>query len=197
MIIANITSYIGQLDAVHYYCSYHEVANLKGSLPSKYYQGSSFNKHELVRELTDQKEINYINQKDGSMDGCGYEIGDKTNRFNSIDEIHKELKTIFPDEDIITYLEDTIFAEMLCIINGVDLKTSLFKNVFTTIPRSCYNDLISLDNLKIRCYHCKREYQLDDISMVVDYNRPLLRFLGKSDVDDHCDCFDLEWNIIL
>ena len=65
MIIANITTWRGQdTFAIHYYCEYRKVDDLDDMLPSKYYQGSSFNKEELDRIITDQTEVDKALQRD-------------------------------------------------------------------------------------------------------------------------------------
>lgn len=143
MIIANITSWIGQDSfAIHYYCEYRIVDDLDDMLPSKYYQGGSFNKDELDRVITDQAEVDLAIERD---EYCGFKIGARTAKFNSIEEIHSELRNRFQFQDIITYYEGQIFKEMLYIYDGVNLGVEGFGEQFTQVPRSCYIDLIPED----------------------------------------------------
>ena len=189
MILANITSYIGQdLEAEHYYCSYIISSN---EIPKQH--NSSGDKNELLRVLNESQARN-LNLKDGSH----YRIGDKTNRFDSIEQIHKTLIKKFPKENIVTYKDDKVFKEMLCVVEGKNLGYKYFGEVWVTVPYSCFKDIIPKEH-KIKCYHCNREYLLEDVSIDQCWNdnRTGVVFLKRRDVDDHCDCYDLVWNVIL
>lgn len=198
MIIANITSFEGQdLVAEHYYCSYRGIGNLGDKLPTKTYSGSSFEKDELYRLITEQKEANYINKKDG---GRSYHIGTKTNRFQSFNQIHSKLIELFPNEDIVTYYESQLFKEMLYIKDGINLGIKGFGEVFTYTPTSCYKDLLpSPDSIIIKCEDCGKVYTLDEVTYERElFDRTLIQFIKKRDMDEVCcEYFNLTWNVVL
>lgn len=197
MIIANITSYEGQCsDAEHYYCSHCNVDDLGDKKPSQTYNGSSFDDNELKRILTDQKEVDYLVEKDRFS---GIRIGKKTNRFNSIEQIHNELLKEYPDQDIITYYKDELFRDMLYIRNGVNLGIKEFGEVFKNI-HSCYKDLLpATETIKIKCRNCGKEYNIDEATYEWDLmDRTLIQPIKKKDMDEICcNRFELIWNVIL
>jgi len=199
MIIANITTWRGQdIFAIHYYCEFRIVDDLDNMLPSKYYQGGSFNKDELERTITDQWEVALANLRDKYS---GFKIGAKTVKFNSIEEIHSELRNRFQFQDMVTYYEGQIFKEMLYIYDGVDLGVQGFGEQYMEVPRSCYIDLIPEDRstIKIKCENCGHEYTLDEVAYEKEWDeRNLLQFIPKRDMDNTCcKYFDLIWNVIL
>jgi len=199
MIIANITSWEGQdLSAEHYYCNYREVDDLHGKLPSVYYSGPSYIMGNLERKITTQEEVDYLNGKDGTG---GYHIGASINRFKKIKDIHDLLLETFKNTDIITYYDKKIFKDMLCIIDGVVKDYTIFNDPFTSVPNSCFKDLLPADmsDVKIKCYACGVFHELEDVTSEEEYNgRTWLRFLSKRDVDDPCcNRFELLWNVVL
>ncbi len=199
MIIANITTWRGQdIFAIHYYCEYRKVDDLVDKLPSKNYQGGSFNKEKLERVITDQAEVDLAIERD---EYCGFKIGRTTTKFNSIEEIHSELRNQFQFQDMVTYYEGQLFKEMLYIYDGVDLGVQGFGDQFTSVPWSCYIDLIPDDRsaIKIKCENCGHEYTLDEVAYEREWGeRNLLQFIPKKDMDETCcKYFDLIWNVIL
>lgn len=194
MIIANITTFEGQCaDAEHYYCHY-EVNPWK--TPSIYYSGASWGSEELNRVIDDQKEVDYFQKKDKFS---GIRLGRKTNRFNTIEQIHEVLIKTFPDQDIVTYYESRIFKGMLYIVNGINLTYKEFGEVWVAVPTSVFKDLLpDFSEIKIKCGDCGHEYTMDEVSEVLEYNnREWVKFLHKRDMDDICcKYFALEWNVI-
>jgi hypothetical protein len=203
MITANITSYIGQdLEAEHYYCEYEEIPD---SFPSKTFNGSSFGDKELKLSLTESQAKN-LNKKDGHHI---YKVGTKTNRFDSIKQIHDELKKVFENQIIVTYYENRIFKEMLYLKDGVNLGYKAFGEVWNSCPNQCWSDLIPKD-VKVKC-ECGKEYTLDQVSYERtsndNYNdgkeRTITIFYKKREFEDEtgedlcCKYFYLMWNVIL
>ena len=95
MIISNITSFEGQCsDAEHFYCSYDIVDN-----DTKIRICCDEGEHNLRRRILDQEAVDHLNEKDS---WSGWHIGMRTQKFQSIDQIHEKLKEIFPDQNIIT-----------------------------------------------------------------------------------------------
>jgi hypothetical protein len=89
-----ITSYVGiSGDAEHYY-----DVQKKGFYS---YDNIEIIKDDLMRELTDIKEVEHLNRKDNRNGGRCWEIGSKTQRFNSIAEIKTEVEKQYPKADII------------------------------------------------------------------------------------------------
>ena len=132
---------------------------------------------------------------------CGFKVGRTTSKFNTIEEIHSELRNRFQFQDMVTYYEGRIFKEMLYIYDGVDLGVQGFGEQFVEVPRSCYIDLIPEDRttIKIKCENCGHEYTLDEVAYEREWGeRNLLQFIQKRDMDETC-CryFDLKWNVIL
>jgi hypothetical protein len=125
--------------------------------------------------------------------------GTMSNRFDSIEEIHDCLKKTFPNEIIVSYYEGQLFKEMIYIKNGVNLGYEAFGEVWSSVPKSVYKDLIP-KNVKIKCYKCGHEYTLEEVTIerVWEKNRILVEFLPKREMDDVCcKYFDLEWNVII
>lgn len=200
MIVANISSYIGiDTEAEHYYCSYEDVPNIKhDELPRKYYSGSMFDDNELYRSLSDNQEIAHLNAKEGRH--SRYSSGDRTNRFNSIEDIHTRLLELFPESDIITYEDKQIFNNMLYVRDGVNVGRQAFGEVYMPTVRSFWKDLIlEGTDVKIKCDHCGKEYTLDEVTEERDIDdRILVKFLNKRDMDEPCcKYFDLTWNVVL
>jgi len=193
MIQANISSFIGQdNEAEHYYC---HIDAVDGKIPPKQYNGSSFSDDEIDTELTEAEAVR-LNKKD-SFGGYRHKAGNRTTRFESINRVHQELLKRFPDQDIVSYEECLPFSKMICIIDGVDHGVKYFAGTFSHVPRSCYKDLVP-DTYKIRCHFCHKEYQPDEVFEEIDWRgRPLIQFMKKRDVDDPCNCFELEWDVIL
>ncbi|MDD5649094.1 MAG: hypothetical protein PHF86_01565 [Candidatus Nanoarchaeia archaeon] len=195
MIIANITTYIGQdSEAEHYYCFYQESTSTK---PSLFYNGSSFNKIDLKRKLTSSSEIRNLNLKDRT---AKWEFGEMINRFLTIEQILNTLKEQFKGQDIITYYESKIFKEMLCILKGVDYGYKFFGEVWIPIPTSCWSNLLPERNtIKIKCGNCGTIHNFEDVIEEKEWDgKPLIQFYKKSEVDDPCcKYYDLEWNVIL
>lgn len=196
MIIANITSYIGQIDAEHYYCSYIEIED-SNELPKKTYNGPSYSKNELSRVITEKEEAYHLNRKEHST---RFHTGSKLNKFNTIDQIHKILIQTFPDKDIVTYYESQLFSEMLYIKDGINLGIKGFGEVFVYTPTSCYKDLLPPpETIKIKCDDCGKEYTLDEVTYESEhFGRELIIFTKKRDMDDVCcQYFNLIWNVVL
>lgn len=196
MIQANITTFIGQDgDAEHYYC---HIYRTDSEIPTKDYQGGSWGTEEIDTELTEIEAL-HLNKKVRAMGySCfRYKLGDKTTRFESINRIHQELIKRFPDEDIISYAEGVLFKEMLCRIGGSNVGYKYFEGTFNHVPRSCYKDLVP-DTYKIRCHFCKKKFETDDVAFESDWDgRTILQFMKKRDVIEACNCFELEWDVIL
>lgn len=197
MIIANITTYLGQdTSAIHYYCSYEKVSE---SIPKKYYNGGSSN--EIKKTISTQKAADFLNEKDS---WGGWRIGMKINRFDSIDEIHSTLKKLFKKQTIVTYYEHRLFREMLYFKDGVNLGFEFFGEVWSGVPTSCWKDILPNEPIKIRCGDCGKEYKLEEVSYEREWeNRTLIQFYKRyemgidSDEEPCCKYFSLEWNIIL
>jgi hypothetical protein len=199
MILANITTYIGQdADAQHYYCSY--VKKTCDGLPKEHYSEGSSDREYLSRIVDDPLEVKRM-----KASGSRWYIGQVTTQYVSIDQIHQQLKTTFADQDIITYYEHRLFKNTMFIKDGVDVGIAIFGEIWTTVPSSYYKDLISDDVIvKIRCCYCGHEYTLDEVTYQQDTidndgnKRDWVRFTRKRDMDDTC-CreFDLEWNVTL
>lgn len=195
MIIANITTFRGQdSSAIHYYCSYKKVEE---SIPKKYYNGG--NNNEIKKTIKSQKSADFLNKKDS---WSGWRIGMKTNRFDSIDEIHSTLKKLFKKQTIVTYYEDRLFREMLYFKDGVNLGFKFFGEVWSGVPTSCWKDILPNEPIKIRCGDCGKEYELEEVSYERECeNRILIQFYRRSQMmeieEPCCKYFSLEWNIIL
>ena len=199
MIIANITTYVGMDgDAEHYYCSVGKIDNCTSYYPMPY----SKKDDELHRKLSSNVEVLKLNKKDRYN---RFELGDTTNRFNSIDEIHSTLLETYPNEDLVTYYESSPFKEMLFISNGVNLGYKGLGEIWLNVPRSCWKDLLpnDLSEVKIKCLSCGAEHSLEDlIKDEFDYEiekRTLCEFATKKrDMLEPCCIYpDLVWNILL
>ena len=187
MINANITTYIGSIDAEHYYCSW----NNKEERPKKHY--SQTDSVKLMRTLTSEKEIEYLNNKGGKK----LKIGDETERFNSEKEIHEELLNQFPDTDIITYRSSDIYNEMLCIYGGEDYGVDFFKGIFVDMPNSYYKNLTH-GEIIIKCEECGSIHKLEDVSeerYLESEQRDWIKF--ERNPDKCCEYMYLVWNQIL
>ena len=194
MIIANITTFEGQdMNAEHYYCGYRIL--LEERKPPVHSMGS-FGEIELMRKITSTNEAVYFNKKDSAR--C-WHIGSELNRFDSIEDIHKELLRLFSDQTIVTYYEGAIFKEMLCYISGVNVGYSYFGEVWLNVPRSCYYDLLPAEGkIKVKCVVCGTEYPLWEVAQCGDHQgRGLVQLYERREMDDICDCFDLVWNVVL
>lgn len=195
MILANITSFIGQCaGAVHYYCYIEEVANTKPEPNYKY-----ANHEELTYELTDQNAADKINSKEGRR---SYHVGMEINRFDTIEDIHKLLLNKYPDQTIISYYERKPFKDMLYYIDGEDKTFVEFGEIYQHMPSQCYKDLLpNLNTIKIKCADCGRVYsytQLFKREWESESGRVLVQFKQKRDMDSPCcKWFDLEWNVVL
>jgi hypothetical protein len=199
MIIANITSWEGQdTSAEHYYCSYKEVDDLIDKLPSLYYSGPSSIMGNLERRFTSQEEVDYLNEKDGMG---SYHLGSKINRFKEIKDIHDILLEMFKGKDMVTYYEQKIFKDMICILGGVVKDYTIFKDPFTSVPSSCFKDLLPEDmsSVKIKCYACSAFHEFEDVVSEDTYNgRDWIKFLKRREVDAPCcNRFELLWNVVL
>ncbi len=195
MILANITSYIGQIDAEHYYCSY--IIENTTEFPKKTYSGSSYLRNELTRVIKEKEEAYYLNRKESCT---RFHTGSVLKKFNTINQIHETLIETFPNQDIVTYYEDQLFRDMLYIKDGVNLGIKAFGEVFTYVPTSCYKDLLpSPELIKIKCDDCGKEYTLDEVTYESEHlGRPLIIFIKKRDMDDICcKYFNLIWNVVL
>ena len=193
MIAANITTWEGMCtDAEHFYCNYCDIGD---NIPNKYCSVGSFDSIELKRTLS-KSESDYLNKKDLTI-SC-YSKGSKTNRFDSIEQIHDRLKKLFPNQNIITYLESQLFKEMLYLVDGKNIGIESFGEIYNNVPTSCYKDLVPED-VKIKCERCGKEHLLEDVTYERDYNfRPLLYFTKKRDMDELCcNRFELIWNTVL
>jgi hypothetical protein len=72
-----------------------------------HYEGE---RSELERELNDQKELDKLNRKD-HVSYSKYKMGDKTTRFNSIEEIKAETKKQNPGCDLIFFNDGELWSE--------------------------------------------------------------------------------------
>ena len=198
MIVANITSYIGQCsDAEHFYCKYYNVdLSYNGKLSENL---SSINLPlkgiELTRKLS-KKEAEILTEKDGWT----WRPGQSTNRFDSIEDIHTLLKNKFKKYDIVTYEEGFVYKDMLFIRNGINEGISVFGEIWNTLPFSCYADLLPpKKEIKIKCDCCGKEYQIEDISFEIEISktRNLFKFLKMYDIPKCCKERNLVWNVVL
>ena len=192
MIIANITTYVGQCaDAEHYYCNYDVSEEIK---PTIDYRGDE----ELRRIITKQSEVDRINKKDRHS---GFWVGRDTNRYNTIEEIHQQLIKEFGDQTIITYYENKIFKDMLYYVNGVNLTYKEFGDIYLNMPTQCYKDLLpDISTIKIKCADCGHTYTYDELykrEYKSESGRILVQFKRKYDMTACCRWFDLEWNVVL
>jgi hypothetical protein len=189
MITANISQYVG-MDAEHYYCTWKEVEE---SFPRPN-SGGSHGTQDLKHSLT-YAQACALSRKDHYR----WEEGTKTNRFDTIEEIHEELQNQFPNQTIVTYEDGQFYKDMLYIKDGVNLGIKAFGEVWVNCPQSVYTDLLPKEGIKIKCCDCGHEYTLDEVTTERDWaGRGLTQFIRKRDMDDPCcDYFDLIWNVIL
>jgi len=199
MIIGNITTFIGMDgDAEHYYCSFGEIDKPNKFNPMPYVS----NDNELFRKLSSNIEVLKLIKKDRYS---RYKLGDETNRFNSIQEIHDTLIEKYSNDDIVTYYESSPFKDMLFILNGENLGYKAIGEVWTNVPRSCWKDLLpeDLTEIKIKCFNCAQTLSIEDILDDSTHhkieNRELVNFnINKRDMLEPCCHYpDLVWNILL
>ena len=160
MIIANITSFIGQCaDAVHYYCTFEEFPDTIPILDiHNVYIPTS---NDLIRVLAKESEVIAHNKKAGGRD---WHIGKQTNSFNTFSEIHRELKKQCKGKIIVTYYEEKAFKEMLYFKDGKNLGFKYFKEVWIDMPNACYKHLLPpYDKIKVKCNDCGKVYKFEDI----------------------------------
>jgi hypothetical protein len=201
MILANITTYLGQCgDAEHYYCTFMKVEE---AFPPKKYQGAPIGdgKDELKRTLTSEGEIAALNKKHGRH---SYWKGRKITGFNSIEHIHKELKKRFGNKHtIVTYYEEDIFSEMLYLKDGVNLGSAAFGEVWSQLPYSCYKHLLPpVEKIKIKCEDCGTEHEFSKMHNERNWSegRILIEFAKGSRFPKCPNCKDggyLVWNVVL
>jgi hypothetical protein len=198
MILANITTYVGQCgDAEHYYCTFMRVDE---AFPPKTYPGAPIGdgKDELKRKLTSESEIAALNKKHGSH---SYWKGRKVIGFNSIEDIHKELKKRFrAKHSIVTYYKEELFSEMLYLKDDTNLGVSAFGEVWDVLPKSCYKHLLPpIEKIKIKCEDCGTEH--DFSKMTTERNWSEGRILVEFERYPKCKkCKDggyLVWNVVL
>lgn len=205
MIIANITTYRGQcFDAIHYYCKY-EIVNDVESPRSEYVSESYSGRTDLKRVIITESETQSFNKKDT---WSGWHVGDKTSRFDTIEQVHGKLIELYPNEVIVSYYDGHLFKEMLYYKSGVNLGYKAFGEQWSYVPNSCWKDLLpeDLNSIIIKCDDCGHEYKLNEISKNVIHdelndkgeNRILLKFYRKNEMDEVCcKWFNLKWNVIL
>lgn len=207
MILANITSYVGlDSQAEHYYCHY-VITDL--SEPKPHYTSTESSSIELKHKLTESESIR-LTKKD---EGYRWTVGTKTNRFESINKIHKDLLKLFPNETIITYYENKLFKEMLYVKDDVNLGYKAFGEVWSYCPTGCWTDLLTEEKniIKIKCDDCGKEYTLDEVSYEKnDFDnydngeiRKYTQFYRRKDFESEtgedlcCKYFNLMWNVVL
>lgn len=193
MITINITSYRGQdAEASHYYATFYEISNV---VPPHHYNGPRGSSNEIRHELT-QIQADALSRKDKMR----WHEGDKTSRFDSIEEINQEILKQFPNNDIITYYEGNLFHGSLYIKDGKQLGIETLGEIWSNVPNSCFTDLIK-GEVKIKCHMCGKEWKLNEVTEEGEhFGRPLTKFIRKRDMWEHdpcCEYFDLEWNVIL
>jgi hypothetical protein len=194
MIVADITSFIGQdSSAEHYYCNYNIVENFKESL----YCNIGFHDEDLKRVITSEDEVSFLNEKDKCS---SWFVGRETNRFESISQIKDTLLEQFKNQDIITYEDGKIFKDMLYIKNGIDVGCKEFGEVWLHVPSSIYKDLLgSVEQIKIKCGECGKVHLFEDVIEETTFSgREAIKFLKKRDVENPC-CryYELMWNQII
>ena len=93
IVVLTVSSYteIGSFNAEHWYGKLHCIDE------------SGRKSHELKRKLTDQKEVDHLNEKDETSEISAWKVGDEVNRFQARkdveDEAVRQWKTAFPDYD--------------------------------------------------------------------------------------------------
>lgn len=195
-IVANITSFMGQcVEAEHYYCSFYKdiLIDIDKGVEQLHHCRTSSNREELYKVLN-EKDAELLSKKDGYF---GWKVGDKVNRFNSIEELKQELLKQLPDDNIVTYYECQPHKEMLIKIDGEIKSIDYLGEVWSSLPKSVYKDLLP-EHFKVKC-ECGKEYNKEEIQeMMLSYKhgeRELICF----DID-LCDCCKrpyLMWNAIL
>lgn len=194
MILGSITSYIGQCsDAIHYYCQYKIVDET--TAPRTEF---STNDNDLKRTIKYESEVATLNKKDNWH---GWHVGSTTNRFNSFQQIHIELKKQFKDHTIVTYYEGKIFKGMLYFKDGKNIGYKVFGETWTMTPNSVYKHLLPpLKKIKIKCEECNTEYKFKDVTYESEWNnKTIVEFIKKRDleVDICCKYFNLIWNVVI
>lgn len=198
MILGSITSYIGQdSSAIHYYCQY-KIVDDKTVLRTEF----STNDNDLNRTIKYESEVATLNKKDGWR---GWHVGSETNRFNSIQQIHTELKKQFKGQIIVTYYDGKIFKKMLYFKNGKNIGYKSFGETWTLTPTSVYKHLLPPSNqIKIKCDNCGTEYKFEDVTYEREWmdGKTLVEFIKKRDLEAEdvnicCKYFDLIWNVVI
>ena len=79
-VVLQVSSYteIGSIGAEHWYGKLHCIHE------------SERRSHELKRKLTDQKEVDHLNQKDETSEISAWKIGDEVNRFKTRKDVEDE-----------------------------------------------------------------------------------------------------------
>lgn len=192
MILANISTFIGQCsDAEHFYCEYEIVDDSYKPQPSEFL---SINHSDLSRVLTSESEVIAINKKGGKGSA---RLGQNTFKFNSISQVQETLQEQFKGQNIVCYYEGKIFKEMLCIINGENKGYQFFGETFYRIPSSCFKDLIP-ENYIIKCEDCGKTYTLDEVAKEKEWgDRILVEFINEKTIKSKC-CSEpyLIWNVV-
>jgi hypothetical protein len=196
MIVANISSFYGQCaDAEHYYCSYRKIDNFIPAI-NKGCPIPCFGNEDLFRTI-DENDAKILNKKDG---GSSWVAGDKTQRFNTIEDINKALIEIAGDEDIFTFYESDFFKELLYRKDGVNHGIEYFGEIWSHVPNSCYKDLVpELETKIIKCENCGCIHAHDDVYEIGEHlGRELIKFYSKYDTFNRC-CreYELKWNFVL
>ena len=194
MIIANITSFDGLCaEAEHYYCSYDIVDN-DTKIKTYYSDGD----RDLYRRILDQDEADHLNKKDTWN---GWHVNMKTQKFQSIEQIHEKLIEVFPDQNIVTFYENKIFKDMLYLIDGTNVGYKIFGEIWTYIPTGVYKHLLPPeDQIKIKCDACGKEYTITEVSTEKNLTEDIV--LIEFNKTRHmampcCKDFILIWNVVL
>lgn len=195
-IVSNITSFMGQcVEAEHYYCSFYKdiLIDIDKGVEQLHHCRTSSNREELYKVLN-EKDAELLSKKDGYF---GWKVGDKVNRFNSIEELKQELLKQLPDDNIVTYYECQPHKEMLIKIDGEIKSIDYLGEVWSSLPKSVYKDLLPED-YKVKC-ECGKEYSKEKIQEMMLTYKYGERELACFDID-LCDCCKrpyLMWNVIL
>lgn len=160
-IVGNITTFrdADPVMAEHYYCRYSEIEWMSPYPTYGYLPKST----PLERILDSEKEAKYLTDKQG---GYVYKVGDEVGVFVTIDQLHQTLIDKFPDSNIITYIHGRAFKDMLCIENGVNIGFDKFRGEWFGFPSGFYAYELwrPIEETIVRCYYCKKEYNLADIA---------------------------------
>lgn len=126
-IFVNITSWtrVGSAGAEHFYAKIHKFQDDRNiftlAREGWYALPDGYEKSELRKNLT-AAEAKHLNMKDGYPDL--YKKGDKSDRFNSIEEIKEETKKQYPNTDVVFFNDHELLSED--------------KDVYETNPQSNY-----------------------------------------------------------